>query len=169
MLILSDPALKRDFLFQAMRRIVIVAFILLTSTALLAQQPNSATEQVKKTVETLFDGMRKGDSAMVSSTFSKGLVMQTVADNKGEIEVKSADPAGFLKSVGTPHKEVYDERITFDRIQVDGDLANVWTSYKFYVGSKFSHCGVNSMTLVKEDGAWKLLHIIDTRRKENCP
>lgn len=95
--------------------------------------------------------------------------MQTVVDNKGKIEVRSGDPAGFLKFVGSPHKEIYDERITFDRIQVDGDLANVWTSYKFYIGDKFSHCGVNSMTLVKEEGAWKLLHIIDTRRKENCP
>ncbi len=142
---------------------------MLLSQVLLAQQPGSVTEDVKKVVETLFQGMRRGDSAMVSSTFSKGIVMQTVADDKGKIEVKSSDPSGFLKFVGTPHKEVYDERITFDRIQVDGDLANVWTSYKFYVGDKFSHCGVNSMTLVKEEGTWKLLHIIDTRRKENCP
>ncbi len=144
-------------------------FILLVSKLSLAQQPGSVNEEVKKTIETLFQGMRKGDSAMVSSTFSKGLVMQTVVENKGKVEVRSSDPAGFLKLVGTPHKEVYDERITFDKIQVDGDLANIWTSYKFYVGDKFSHCGVNSMTLVKEAGAWKLLHIIDTRRKENCP
>lgn len=133
-----------------------------------AQLPGSVTEEVKKVVETMFRGMRLGDSAMVSSTFSKGMIMQTVAENKGKVEVKTGDPAGFLKFVGTPHKEVYDERITFEKIQVDGDLANVWTNYKFYVGDKFSHCGVNSMTLVKEGASWKLLHIIDTRRKENC-
>lgn len=143
--------------------------VMLTANISFAQQPGSVTEEVKAVVETLFRGMRQGDSAMVSSTFSKGIVMQTVAEIKGKIEVKTGDPAGFLKSVGTPHKEVYDERITFDRIQVDGDLANVWTSYKFYVGDKFSHCGVNSMTYVKEGSGWKLLHIIDTRRKENCP
>lgn len=142
---------------------------MLATQVLFAQQPGSVNEDVKRVVERLFVGMRKGDSAMVSSTFSKGLVMQTVADVRGKIEVKSSDPSGFLKFVGTPHKEIYDERITFDRIQVDGDLANVWTSYKFYVGDKFSHCGVNSMTLVKEEGAWKILYIIDTRRKENCP
>ncbi|SKB94696.1 nuclear transport factor 2 family protein [Daejeonella lutea] len=152
-----------------MKRTFVLSLFLLASQILFAQQPGSVNEEVKRTVETLFQGMRKGDSAMVNSTFSKGIVMQTVVDNKGKIEVRSGDPAGFLKFVGSPHKEIYDERITFDRIQVDGDLANVWTSYKFYIGDKFSHCGVNSMTLVKEEGAWKLLHIIDTRRKENCP
>ena len=152
-----------------MRRTIILGIIMLATQVLFAQQPGSVTDDVKKVVETLFQGMRKGDIAMVSSTFSKGIVMQTVADVGGKVEVKLADPAGFIRFVGTLHKEVYDERITFDRTQVDGDLANVWTNYKFYVGDKFRHCGVNSMTLVKEEGAWKLLHIIDTRRKENCP
>lgn len=143
--------------------------IILLANISFAQQSGSVTKEVKNVVETMFRGMRLGDSAMVSSTFSKGLIMQTVAENKGKIEVRTGDPAGFLKFVGTPHKETYDERITFEKIQVDGDLANVWTNYKFYVGDKFSHCGVNSMTLVKEGDSWKLLHIIDTRRKENCP
>ncbi len=143
--------------------------MLLASNASFAQESGSVNEAVKKTIETLFQGMRTGDSSIVSSTFSKGLVMQTLVENNGKVEVRSADPAGFLKLVGTPHKEIYDERITFDRIQIDGDLANVWTSYKFYIGANFSHCGVNSMTLVREEGVWKLLHIIDTRRKQNCP
>ncbi len=152
-----------------MKRTLILLFTCFTAQVLFAQQPGSVNEDVKKTIQTLFDGMRKGDSAMVSSTFSPGIVMQTVAEVKGKIEVRSGDPTAFLRFVGTPHKDVYDERVTFDRVQVDGDLANVWTSYKFYIGDKFSHCGVNSITLVKENGSWKILHIIDTRRKENCP
>jgi hypothetical protein len=152
-----------------MKRTLILLIACFTAQALFAQQPGSVSEEVKKTIRTLFDGMRKGDSAMVSSTFSPGIVMQTVADLKGKIEVRSGDPAAFLRSVGTPHKDIYDERITFDRVQIDGDLANVWTNYKFYLGDKFSHCGVNSITLVKENGLWKILHVIDTRRKENCP
>ncbi len=152
-----------------MKRNLILLLTCLTAQVLFAQQPGSVSEEVKKTIQTLFDGMRKGDSAMVSSTFSSKIIMQTVGELNGKVEVKAGNPAAFLRSVGTPHKDVYDERITFDRIQIDADLANVWTSYKFYIGDRFSHCGVNSMTLVKENGAWKLVHIIDTRRKENCP
>ena len=42
------------------------------------------------------------------------------------------------------------------------------TPYKFYVGEKFSHCGVNSFQLVKIRGEWKIQYIIDTRRRQNC-
>ncbi|HEY0898874.1 MAG TPA: hypothetical protein VGD90_06050, partial [Sphingobacteriaceae bacterium] len=64
--------------------------------------------------------------------------------------------------------QVWDEQITFDAIQVDAGLASVWTSYKFYLGKNFSHCGVNSFQLVKMNGNWKITYLIDTRRKENC-
>jgi hypothetical protein len=74
----------------------------------------------------------------------------------------------FITAVTKPHKEIYDERITFDVVKTDGVLATAWTPYKFYVGEKFSHCGVNSFQLVKLDGNWKIQFIIDTRRKQPC-
>ncbi|HUH33176.1 MAG TPA: hypothetical protein VLZ28_04430, partial [Daejeonella sp.] len=59
-------------------------------------------------------------------------------------------------------------RITFDQVLIDDNLASVWTSYQFYIGDKFSHCGVNSFQLVKGKEGWKIVYLIDTRRKENC-
>jgi hypothetical protein len=53
-------------------------------------------------------------------------------------------------------------------VLIDGNLASVWTDYKFYIGEKFSHCGVNSFQLFKGDDGWKIIYIIDTRRKDNC-
>jgi hypothetical protein len=46
-------------------------------------------------------------------------------------------------------------------------MANAWTSYEFYINGKLSHKGVNSFTLFKEseDLGWKIVHLIDTRRK----
>jgi hypothetical protein len=44
----------------------------------------------------------------------------------------------------------------------------VWTPYRFIFNGKFSHCGVNSFTLVKLNGEWKINYVIDTRRKEKC-
>jgi len=58
-----------------MRRTIILGIIMLATQVLFAQQPGSVTDDVKKVVETLFQGMRKGVIAMVSSTFSKGIVM----------------------------------------------------------------------------------------------
>ena len=52
---------------------------------------------------------------------------------------------------------------------VDGGIAQVWTDYAFYVGAEFSHCGVDAFHLAKDAfGSWKIMHLMDTRRKEGC-
>jgi hypothetical protein len=95
--------------------------------------------------------------------------MQTIAKNKeGNVRVITEPVDSFLASIGKPHTEVYDERIEYNTIKIDGELAIVWTPYKFYIGEKFSHCGVNSFQLVKIAGEWKIQYIIDTRRRQNC-
>jgi hypothetical protein len=76
---------------------------------------------------------------------------------------------GFAKSIGTPHPETYNEMIWDEKIEIDGNLAQVWTSYAFYVGKKFSHCGVDAFHLTKgEDGEWKIFHLADTGQSEGC-
>ena len=143
--------------------------LLLLSTAAAAQQPApSETEAVKRTIQTFFEGMRKGDSALVRSTFAPGAVFHTIAARNGTPQLRAENPSDFVKAVGTPHKEVWDERITFDKVLIDANLASVWTPYEFYLGSTFSHCGYNSFQLVKLAGGWKIAHVIDTRRKDKC-
>lgn len=151
-----------------MKRLTLLFLLILGGSTVSAQSENSEAEAVKKIINQLFEGMRKGDSTLVSGTFSKGMIMQTISNREGKILVKTDEPAGFLKAVGTPHAEVWDERITFDQVLIDANLASVWTSYQFYIGDKFSHCGVNSFQLVKGKEGWKIIYLIDTRRKENC-
>ena len=94
--------------------------------------------------------------------------MQTIVSKDGKVNIHSESVNSFIKFIGTTHQEKYDERIVFTKILIDGPLAAVWTDYKFYLGEKFSHCGVNSFQLVKGDQGWKIVYIIDTRRKEGC-
>lgn len=124
---------------------------------------------VKAAVNRLFEGMRTGDTTMLRAAFAPGAILQTIVKNKaGNVAVRTDSVAAFITSLGQPHTEVYDERIKFGPVLIDADLATVWTPYKFYVGVKLSHCGVNSFQLVKLNGAWKIQYIIDTRRREGC-
>ncbi len=126
-------------------------------------------EKISTSITTLFDGMREGDSKKLESVFSEKMTMHTVYKTpKGESKVVESKADEFVKSIGTPRKEIYDERISNLNIQIDGNLAHAWMDYEFYVDDKFIHCGTNSMHLVKEDGAWKIFQIIDTRKKEDC-
>jgi len=47
-------------------------------------------------------------------------------------------------------------------------MATVWAPYKFYYKGTFSHCGVDMFQLVRMKGGWKIVYLIDTRRKEPC-
>ncbi|HEX8427097.1 nuclear transport factor 2 family protein [Hymenobacter sp.] len=156
--------------FLPMHYLLLSAF-LVSATCATAQTTAAATaepEAVKKTIQTFFEGMRKGDSTLVRSTFAPGAVFHTIANRNGTTELRSENPSEFVKAVGKPHKEIWDERITFDKVLIDANLASVWTPYEFYLGSTFSHCGYNSFQLVKLAGGWKIAHVIDTRRKEKC-
>lgn len=147
---------------------LLLSALLLPATCTTAQTASVETEAVKKTIQTFFEGMRKGDSTLVRSTFAPGAVFHTIANRNGTTQLMPENPSDFVKAVGKPHKEVWDERITFDKVLIDANLASVWTPYEFYLGNNFSHCGYNSFQLVKLAGGWKIAHVIDTRRKDKC-
>lgn len=143
-------------------------FLVLTFSTI-AAKAQSEEKAVRATIDRFFQGMYKSDTALISSALSPTAILQTVAKNKeGKLEVRNDDLQKFKASIAKPHEAAYDERIRFDMVKIDGELATAWTPYKFFVGDKFSHCGVNSFQLVKLDGEWKIQFIIDTRRKENC-
>ena len=149
-----------------MKKILIIGLLILSNN-LFAQQAD--TLAIKQTISTLFDAMRKGDSTTLRSVFSKDMILQSVSNDKNGKAVLSTENAdGFVKAIGTPHAAVYDERIVFDGIKIDGDLASVWAPYRFYLGDKFSHCCVDVFQLMKTAAGWKIIYIVDTRRKDNC-
>jgi hypothetical protein len=155
------------FYIYIMRKIVLIIIFTTGSFAAYCQQ--TVTTAVKQTINTLFDAMRKGDSTLLRSVFSKDMILQSVSNDKEGKAILTTEKAdGFVKSIGTPHTAVYDERIVFGDIKIDDDLASVWAPYKFYLGDKFSHCGVDVFSLMKTTDGWKIIYIVDTRRKDNC-
>lgn len=152
-----------------MKRVTISLLLLLLTTTVTIAQNKNEEDAIKATINLLFDGMRNSDTTMIRKAFGSKNTMQTIAKSKdGKFVVKTENVDNFIKSIAIPHPEKYDERIVFTKILVDANLASVWTDYKFYVGDKFSHCGVNSFQLFKDDNGWKIIYIIDTRRKDNC-
>jgi hypothetical protein len=129
----------------------------------------SQEDQVKAVIISLFDGMRAKNPIPVEAAFAPQALMSTIVATGESAEVKSNPVADFVKRIAeTPADTQLDERILDYHIQIDGNLASAWTPYRFYVNENFSHCGVNSFQLVKMKEGWKIVYIIDTRRKEPC-
>jgi hypothetical protein len=129
----------------------------------------TSTDAIKQTINTMMDAMRKGDSTLLRSVLAKELELESVAGGKmGKVLVSTKGANDLVTQIGTPHADVYDERIVFGGIKIDGPLASVWAPYKFYLGATFSHCGVNFFQLAKTEGGWKIIHISYTTRKDKC-
>jgi len=128
-------------------------------------------EAVMKPVKMLFEGMQKGDSALAHGAFTKEVTTATISaypNGKPFFQTESSIKE-FIKAIGTPHSEPWNEMIWEEKIIIDGNFAQAWANYAFYIGKKFSHCGVDAFHLVKsEDGTWKIFHLTDTRKKGGC-
>jgi len=155
-----------------MRPIRLFVAVLLATAAgagSVAAQAATPEQEVKAVVERLFNGMRAADSAAVHAVFHPQARLQTTAVRQGEPVLRTDSIEAFLRAVGTPRTEVWDERVSNLEIRTDGDLATAWMDYAFYLDNRFSHCGVNALQLFRtKDRGWQIIQIIDTRRRE-CP
>ncbi|GAB4250425.1 MAG: hypothetical protein Kow0027_13830 [Saprospiraceae bacterium] len=150
-----------------MSRLLLFSVLLLFQTTLSAQSVEEA--QVIATLSKLFDGMRAGDSAAVSSVFHPEARLQSAFISRDGTPVLAAQEISkFVEAVGTPHDEVWDEKIWTYDIRIDKNLATAWTDYTFYRGEEMSHCGVNAFQLFRDSEGWKIIQITDTRRRDGC-
>lgn len=134
-----------------------------------SSQAQTSQPGVMKPVERLFEGMKQGDSSMVRSAFTPDALMYSAFTNKeGTPTLRKGSLDRFLEAVGSPHKEVWNEPIWNEKVEIDGNLAQVWVDYAFYLDNKFLHCGVDAFQLFFNGEEWKIFVITDTRKKEGC-
>ncbi len=148
---------------------LVAGLLALAVPALNAQAPETRVE-VLAVVQRLFDGMRAGDSAAVRSVLHPKARLVTALVRQGAPVVQVEDDIErFVRAVGSPRAEVWDERTRNEQVLVDGTLAVVWAEYAFYLGQTFSHCGVDAFQLAKGSEGWQIVALADTRRKDGCP
>lgn len=129
-----------------------------------------AEEAVKKTIETFFKGFHEQDSVIMKATVVNDPVIQTIGNNKeGKLAIRSEKFGRLVQSiVAIPDSVNFQEKIKSYSIKVDGAMANAWTPYEFWINDEFSHCGVNSFQLFNDGTGWKIIYLIDTRRRDDC-
>lgn len=124
-------------------------------------------EAVLDVVQRLFDGMRAADSALVRSTFHPDAVLIGTEDPEGAPATRVMPIDGFVRAVGAASGE-WDERFWDWEVEVEENLAAVWTRYAFYLDGEFSHCGVDAFLLARSEDGWKIVSLSDTRQREGC-
>jgi hypothetical protein len=134
----------------------------------LLPEGNPDRAEILAVVTALFDGMRTADSARLRTLFVPDAQLVTTLVRNGVATVQRDSLEAFLRSVGTPRADALDERSRNERVFRDGPLAVVWTEYDLFIGTRFSHCGVDALQLARVGDAWRIVSLADTRRREGC-
>ena len=140
----------------------IILIFVLTSGLMINAQSN----EVQTAIETFFVGFHAKDSVKMKTICSDKMTMQSISEDGKNVKLSDENVHNFFKTVATlPSTLVFEERILDYKIQIDGSMAHAWTPYELYFNGKLYSSGVNAFTLVKQDEVWKIIFLIDTRRK----
>jgi hypothetical protein len=140
--------------------------LLLLIIFLAVQNATAQEAEVKKAIQVFFEGLHSSDTLKIKSVCRDDTVLQSINETANGARLETEDIAEFYKSIASIPADVkIEERLLDYKIRIDGTLAHAWTPYEFYVNGKLSHSGVDSFQLFRENGAWKIIYIVDTRRK----
>ena len=127
---------------------------------------HAQNQEVQKTIETFFEAFHAKDTVKLKSICSDKIILQSIQENANRGKLSDELTSEFYKSIASiPANFNFKEKILSYSIQMDGTMAHAWTPYEFYINDKLSHKGVNAFTLFKENDVWKIIYVIDTRRK----
>lgn len=152
-----------------MMKKLLLIFLLFSIFGMRAQQEESELN-IKKSINTFFEGIHTGDTVLINKAIGKDLILQTTFTNKeGKHILRTQTKEEFLEAVSKKETStVWFEKLLSYSIKIDQNLASVWTPYEFYLNNVISHCGVNSFQLFYNNGKWDIIYIIDTRKKNGC-
>lgn len=126
----------------------------------------SQESEIQLTIGKFFNAFHQRDSIALKKVCSENLILHSISESEKGAKFSVEKAANFYKSIATiPLSMKFEEKILSYKVQIDGTMAHVWTPYEFYVNDKLSHSGVNSFQLYKENDGWKVVYILDTRRK----
>jgi len=117
------------------------------------------------TVQKTFNGMAAHDAAMILSTMLPEARLYSVRDEAAP-GGRSADE--FARQIGAAKGDLLERFTSQPSVSIRGRMAQVWGEYEFMRDGKFSHCGVDSVSLLKTAEGWKIATIVFTMETTGC-
>jgi hypothetical protein len=150
----------------------LLLLILLLPLTARSQQP-AGVDPAERTaiiaiVQQLFDAIGSRDPGLAEPILMPEGRFVSVREEDGNPVVRSISHEQFLREL-PQGKEKMLERMWDQEVRVHGSIATVWTPYDFYREGKFSHCGIDAVSLVKMSGRWVIAGVVYTVERTGCP
>ena len=111
--------------------------------------PLAEDEPVLQVVEAALQAISDEDMVALTDLMLEGTVVWFVT------------PSGVVRRTRAEEREMridedFVERGFDPEVRRTGNLATVWIPYDFHRNGAWSHCGVDTFTLVRVDGEWRI-------------
>jgi hypothetical protein len=113
-------------------------------------------------MQRLFDALETGDAELLGSVLDPSVIMHSTETRDGESTFGRSTAEGLAERISSSEVPLI-ERMWDPVVAVNGAMATLWTPYDFYIGSTFSHCGVDAATFMLGDDGWKIVGLTWTR------
>ncbi len=138
---------------------------LLLVSCLLARAASNDTGNPAIAVQHLFDAMASHNVEAARALFTPAAALTAVrADGTARVIPHEQWLHHLSES-----KDQWLERMWNPKVLEHGAIAVVWADYDFYLNGKLSHCGVDSVDLLKTSAGWKISGMFFTHETVNCP
>lgn len=132
------------------------ATIALITAPLAARSPTNEQIEVMQAVDAFFAALRNEDrTALAQKMVPDGMIFVHSRMQPDAPRVDVVSVSDHLARWATQSRKV-DELMYVDTVLVDGDMAQVWGPYYFTVDARLTHCGINSLSMVKTEAGWKV-------------
>jgi len=139
--------------------------LFLVAAALYGQAPAPDEKDAVAAVQKLFDAMKAKDAAAI-----RGLMLPEARLHSVRAEATPSSSAGesFATQIAGAKGELVERFTAAPQVSIRGRMAQVWGEYDFHRDGKFTHCGVDTVTLFKTAEGWKIATIAYTVETTGC-
>jgi hypothetical protein len=123
-----------------------------------------AESAVLEVVEAWYRALSAVDQVAMAEHFWPGATITTTWQPEGEgaprVVIDTAEAFVAKAPEGPGSQPIFDEWLTGSKVQVFGNLAQVWADYDARFGSEeqvMEWSGVDGFTLMEHDGRWKIV------------
>jgi Putative lumazine-binding len=132
-----------------------------------AQGESATRDSILATVQSFFSAMEAKDTIRLRDLMlSDGHTLAVVTRNDST-RVSTRSSTEFITRLPQSPQR-WRERIWDPQVLIHESLAVVWAPYDFYLDSTFSHCGVDSFTLVRTMNGWRVVDAAFTIEPTGC-
>lgn len=124
--------------------------------------PGADRSAVVGTVQLLFDALRYGDADLLRRVVDPSVMMHFAEVRSGDVTFGSSTVDALVTRIESAEEPLV-ERMWDPVVLVNGPMATVWAPYDFYVGDTFTHCGVDTASLMRTDDGWRIVALSWTR------